>query len=120
MRAFPQYVFGTADKVAEEGVGAAGSGTKFRMKLTAYHPGMIGKLADFHKLFIRREVAVHHAGFRQCGAKIIVELVAMSMTLIYPAMAVSPGGICAGNQVAGVIAQAHRASLVEYRLLFRQ
>ena len=62
---------------------AVGARPELRVKLASHHKGVVSKLADLHQLPLWRETAENHPRLLQCLPKIVIELEAMAMALIY-------------------------------------
>jgi hypothetical protein len=118
LSSFTQYIFSHADEVAEEGVRATGPGEEFRVELAAYHPGVVGQFADLNQSVVGGSTAVNHACLMQRLTVFVVKFIAVPVAFLYQGLTVSPGGEAVLQELAWVITQAHRGSLVFNLLLF--
>src|SRR3990170_3128813 len=111
---------GGADEPGEQRVGTVGPRPELRVELGADHPGVVPELADLNQRAVRQRAAGDEARRLKLRAELVVELVAVPVSLHDLIAAVGLARLRRLHQTAGVTAQAHGAPLVLDAPLLRE
>ena len=90
------------------------------MELTREKPGMVDKLNDLHKRAIGRATGKNHTVLFKQLAILVVEFVAMSVTLRDSFHPIGVPGSCSRHNAAGIGTETHGTSLIGHLLLLFQ
>src|SRR5947209_1458282 len=87
---------------------------KFWMELRGHKPGMIGQLDHFNQAIVRGSATDNHAMHFHTLTELIVELVAMTMTLKHNGFTVSLICVRSGSEAADPVAKAHCTAFIRH------
>ena len=105
------------DEALEQGMGAVGAALELRVELGTQMEGAAGQLHRLHQTAVRAGAGNDQTGVLHLLPEVVVELVAVAVTLPDLGLAVALGHLGAGGHGAGVLAQTHGAALGDVALL---
>jgi len=82
------------------------------MELRPNKERVVAELDDLDQAAVRRAAREHHASIRKQFAIVIVELEAVTMTLVHHRLTVGLGRARPGSELAGVHAETHGPALL--------
>src|ERR671919_2127493 len=101
---------GRSDEVPEEGLGAVRPALELWMELPGDEPGVVGDLDDLHQGPVGGLAGADQAGVLELAPHAGIHLVAVPVTLVGQLRSVRGGRLRAGEELAGIGAQPHRAA----------
>ena len=109
--AFPFETHRGTDEVAEQWMRAIRAALEFRVELRGHEPGMVCQFHHLDKAVVGRTPTDDHAVRLHAFAILVIEFVAMTVTLKNNGFVVSGIGFGARRQTTDPVAQAHGATL---------